>query len=115
MISHTTKIIQVTDTHLFSDHEKSMYGVKTNQRFEQVIAKLAQQDKELIFLTGDISQDESPESYHYAAKRLSALNTPIYWIAGNHDDQKCVDAIFAKYPNFIKTDCLNIHPWRFIF
>jgi Icc protein len=61
------KIIQISDTHLFADDELEMFGAKSNLTFKKVMRKIIDEDShdaDMIFLTGDISQDETQESYH---------------------------------------------------
>lgn len=112
------KIIQITDTHLFSSDELTIFGVKSNSKFNEVIKKINDteiHDTDIIFLTGDISQDETPESYKKAAKKLSTLNVPIYWIPGNHDDTKQMKKIFSITKNFNSNVCASFNHWQFIF
>ncbi|MEM1171929.1 MAG: 3',5'-cyclic-AMP phosphodiesterase [Cyanobacteria bacterium P01_H01_bin.35] len=81
-------VAQITDTHLFAEPTQGkMYGVSTETSFLKVIEKLGQlqPQPDALLVTGDISQDETPESYQRLASLLSTLNIPIYWIAGNHD------------------------------
>ena len=81
-------VAQITDTHLFADPTQGkMYGVPTETSFLKVLEKLGQlqPQPDVLLLTGDISQDETPESYQRLASLLSPLNIPTYWIAGNHD------------------------------
>ena len=61
-----TNIFQITDTHLFKDDHTLMYGVNTNQNFYHVIEKIREYrdlKPDFFLLTGDLSQDESEESY----------------------------------------------------
>ena len=64
------KVIQISDTHLFADDEVAILTVKSNLQFQAVIAKIARDDvhdADTVFLTGDISQDETLESYKKSA------------------------------------------------
>jgi 3',5'-cyclic-AMP phosphodiesterase len=80
-------IAQLTDTHLFADGRQEMLGCRTNSSFASVIAAIAQLQPrpDLLLLTGDLSQDETQESYLYLRSRLDPLQIPTYWIPGNHD------------------------------
>ena len=63
-----TKIIQITDTHLFENDDLELFGVKRNKKFEKVIEKIIDEDisdTDLILFTGDISQDTPPRSAHF--------------------------------------------------
>jgi len=112
------KIIQITDTHLFADDESEIFGVKSNFKFREVINKIIDEehhDANMIFLTGDISQDETIKSYQIAVAHLSKLNLPVYWIPGNHDNIKKAEEIFQNANNFNRKINLSLPNWHFIF
>ncbi len=81
-------VAQLTDTHLFATPDQEMMGVKTAETFQQVLEHLKKLNPQpdIILLTGDLSQDETPESYQYLKQELTPLNIPTYWIPGNHDN-----------------------------
>jgi Icc protein len=111
------KILQLSDTHLFSNSERDIFGVKSNITFNSVIAHATQDIKasDLILLTGDLSQDETAASYEKIADTLSVFNKPIYWIPGNHDSLPTMNAVFKKYSTFYQERKLDIGTWSFIF
>jgi len=112
------KIIQITDTHLFADDTLEMYGVKCNIKFNEVIKKIIHEDShdaDIIFLTGDLSQDETIESYKKIADTLSPLNIPVYWIPGNHDHLERLESVFLSTKNFNREIQLSLPDWHFIF
>lgn len=110
------KIVQITDSHLFATDEAELFGVPSNQQFQRVIDDiLITADVDYLFFTGDISQDESEASYHYAAKVLAPVVGPIYWIPGNHDQQAYLQSVFSTKPNLKSCHTLDTSDWRFIF
>lgn len=62
-------------------------------------------------MTGDISQDETIESYQLANEMLMRLNNPIHYIHGNHDYKSNLYLIFNIH-NPIEN--LSIPYWDFI-
>lgn len=115
---HPLKVIQITDTHLFSDDSATMYEVKSNMKFKEVMNQIYQEDLKdtnMIFLTGDLSQDETEKSYEILATELNKLNIPIYWIPGNHDNMLAMEKAFQHANKFIQTRCLSLKNWHFIF
>lgn len=82
-------LLQITDTHLFSDKKKDLLGIKTVQSYEAVIKHASRYSSECLAVlsTGDISQDHSAQSYVDFTKRIKTLNMPCYWLPGNHDIQ----------------------------
>jgi 3',5'-cyclic-AMP phosphodiesterase len=114
----TNTIIQITDFHVFKSNETEMFGIKTNDNFESVIHYIHDNistDNACLFLTGDLSQDETPEAYKIIAENINNLGMKAYWIPGNHDDINLMELIFEPYENIIKGDLLDIDRWRFVF
>lgn len=112
------KIIQITDTHLFANDELEIFGAKCNHTFKKVMKKLIDEDShdaDMIFLTGDISQDETKASYQKIAHDLSRLNLPIYWIPGNHDDLAIMESVFMNTKYFNRQSTLLLPHWHLIF
>lgn len=81
-------LLQVTDTHLFADPQQDLLGVKTQASYQAVIDAIIQNQQtfDAVLATGDISQDNSLDSYHFFAKQIHRLKKPCYWLPGNHDD-----------------------------
>lgn len=112
------KIVQISDTHLFASDELDVFGVKSNLQFKEVITKIQNEDghdADMIFLTGDISQDETIESYQKAVSDLAKLNIPVYWIPGNHDNILRLESVFKNTENFYRKTRLLLPGWHFIF
>jgi 3',5'-cyclic-AMP phosphodiesterase len=112
------KMIQISDTHLFSDDELDMFGVRTNIKYQGVIEKIVDEDifdTDLIFLTGDMSQDETEQSYQKIVNSLDRLNIPVYWIPGNHDNALLMESIFQQSKNFKRVHQLSLLNWKLIF
>lgn len=82
-----TRVVQLSDCHLFADTEGKLLGLNTQFSLERVLEKLRaeQTDMDLILATGDLSQDASYEAYVRLRDMLEPLNTPVYWMEGNHD------------------------------
>ena len=112
------KIIQITDSHLFSSNTELMMGHNNNINFFDVIHKIKRDhlaNTDLIFLTGDLSQDQSLSSYEHLTSELKDTNIPIYWIPGNHDNKANMLKVFSKHPLFKDTQYLELKHWIFIF
>ncbi|MGA9853488.1 MAG: 3',5'-cyclic-AMP phosphodiesterase [Gammaproteobacteria bacterium] len=80
------RLLQITDTHLFAELGKSLYGVNTRESLRRVLKTASRHPKpDLVLATGDLVHDESPEGYRALAGMLEILKTPVAAIAGNHD------------------------------
>ncbi|MBZ9557462.1 MULTISPECIES: metallophosphoesterase [Modicisalibacter] len=79
------RLIQITDCHLHADPEaRSRMGVPFRQ-LQRVLDRARALRPDLLLVTGDISQDETPASYRHAARAFSAMECPWFWFPGNHD------------------------------
>lgn len=88
-------VAQITDTHLFADRAEKLYEISTADSFQSVLERLQQLDPkpDLLLLTGDLSQDMTPESYQNLCDWLEPLNIPAYWLPGNHDDPAAMERV----------------------
>ncbi|MGH8377603.1 MAG: 3',5'-cyclic-AMP phosphodiesterase [Gammaproteobacteria bacterium] len=84
--STTVRLLQITDTHLFAEPEKTLYGVNTRESLRRVLdAAMRRLKPDLVLATGDLVHDESPAGYSALSDLLRTLNAPVAAIAGNHD------------------------------
>lgn len=93
-------IAQITDIHLFADENQKLLGLSTTQSFQAVRERLTslQPQLDLLLLTGDLSQDGTPESYHRLQNLLSPLKIPTYWLPGNHDSISAMQQVLNRVP-----------------
>lgn len=93
------RIIQMTDLHLFGHDRGELKGVNTAASFQQVLTAAQQYsqqtDLDYLLLTGDLSQDDSIESYQRLLAALESWPTPIAYIPGNHDQPELMQAILG--------------------
>jgi len=112
------KVIQITDTHLFKNAESLMFGLSSNCNFDAVMDQVKNtelHDADAIFLTGDLSQDETVESYSYLLERIELFNKPVYWLPGNHDSLTTMEKVFNKSNIFHRGTRIETPFWDFIF
>ncbi len=81
------KIWQFTDTHILAGPEARFLGVDSFASLNEVIdlALAGGGIPDLVLLTGDLSQDESADSYRRLAGAVSRVAAPVYALPGNHD------------------------------
>lgn len=93
-------IAQITDIHLFTDEKQKLLGLPTTQSFQAVIEQLTslQPRPDLLLLTGDLSQDGTPESYERLQNLLIPLAIPAYWLPGNHDCMSAMQQVLNRAP-----------------
>lgn len=115
-VPNCVNILQITDTHLFSDEHGTLLGLNTAECFKAVLQTIAQQsiNFDAIFVTGDISQDYSIESYKRFASLISQLHSNVFFCPGNHDDGPLMYRVLGNFGiNTHKR--LIIGSWQFVF
>lgn len=86
------KVVQISDSHLFADLEGKLLGLNTDNSLRKVVeqVKVEHPDLDIVLATGDISQDGSEESYRRFESIISTLQSPSYWLHGNHDNDVAI-------------------------
>jgi 3',5'-cyclic-AMP phosphodiesterase len=93
-------IAQVTDIHLFANPSQELLKLPTAKSFQVVLEQLQSlfPQPDVLLLTGDLSQDETPESYQYLQNLLQPLGIPTYWLPGNHDQPSVMQQVLNRAP-----------------
>ncbi len=107
-------VAQFSDCHLFADKNALHYGANVYQNLLRVLTDLAK-DKSLkaIIFTGDLSQDHSEQSYQNFVDAVSycRITTPIYYLAGNHDQVTLLNKYLVNDP-FTKQKIIESEHWQ---
>lgn len=93
------RVLQFTDTHFFGPEDGRLMGVDTCSTFRQVL-KLAHEQHgkpDFYLLTGDLSQDETEQSYQRFARESTAFRAPAYYLPGNHDARPLMERAFGAH------------------
>jgi len=83
------KIAQLSDCHLFADVHATHFGAPVYENLIAVLRAIhADNTIDAIVFTGDLTQDHTQASYlnFVDAVRISGIEKPFYYLAGNHDD-----------------------------
>ncbi|SEL90477.1 phosphodiesterase [Halomonas daqiaonensis] len=100
------RLAQITDCHLQADPEARARAGFPLRQLEAVVAAVNRERPTLVLITGDISQDETAASYRLAEQALTRLESPWYWLPGNHDQP----ALMAECREL--HDELDLGTWR---
>ncbi|MDG2406233.1 MAG: metallophosphoesterase [Paracoccaceae bacterium] len=87
-----TKILQISDTHLVKKGGFVSGCLDTTNPLKRLTVRISELQLEVgsldaIIVSGDISDDDTPESYERFKSILSSLKLPIYCVSGNHDER----------------------------
>lgn len=94
----TLRVLQLTDFHIFSDPEKNFFGIPTYYTLKDILQKIS--DLKIKFdymiITGDLTSDETIESYQNVKKILGNYVSKSLIIPGNHDDRNFIREVFPE-------------------
>ena len=81
-------LVQLTDSHLFADAQGKLASVATADSLRRVVSLVLDEQPQidLLLATGDISQDETIESYQRFRQLCEPVRAPARWCPGNHDE-----------------------------
>jgi Icc protein len=88
-------IIQITDLHLYADRNKTANNINTFESAQLVFEAIDANEVgfDMLILSGDLSDDESDESYENLKYLLRNFKCPIYLMPGNHDSPQKIKSI----------------------
>lgn len=92
-----TRLIHLTDCHLFADPTAEIRGVRTRETLERTLAVVDRylSSAERLIITGDLTHDEQLATYELLRDRLADWLPKLRVIPGNHDDRALMRAVFG--------------------
>ena len=82
----TSRVAQLSDTHLMRELGGTLVGLDTDRSLAAVCRLLTKQGPiDALLLTGDLAGDEAEEAYERLSELLKPLGVPSFWLPGNHD------------------------------
>ena len=106
------KIIQLTDLHLQQNQTDEYKGIYPDQHLQQCLAWVAEQDYDLLLLTGDLSHAGYESAYQRLLNYLTAVDKPWYWLPGNHDDAELMASLHEQNVDSVRR--LGIGNWQLV-
>jgi 3',5'-cyclic-AMP phosphodiesterase len=93
----TTRVLQLTDLHLFADRARRLMGIPTRELLLTVTAHVQRSGVEVdhVVVTGDHTHDELPETYRAVREILEPWGDRLWLVPGNHDDRTALREAFA--------------------
>lgn len=81
------RLVQISDSHLFKDTQRTLLGLNTEQSFLTVLDLILQQQPaiDLLLTTGDIAQQPDIDTYQRYLSHTSQIQAPHFCVQGNHD------------------------------
>jgi len=109
------RVLHLTDPHLFADTDGSLRGTVTHASLSSVLAHYRDSDwpADVVVVTGDLVQDDSPYAYDHFRTLLGELGLPVYCVPGNHDVLPLMRDALSK-PPFFYCDSVERENWLII-
>ncbi|MCJ7710445.1 MAG: metallophosphoesterase, partial [Chloroflexi bacterium] len=89
-----TRIVQLTDLHVFADPSARLFGIPTRELLEDVVSHVEAHAGPVdhVVVTGDHTHDELPETYAAVRELLAPFLDRLWLLPGNHDDRAVLRA-----------------------
>ncbi|MGD2077076.1 MAG: metallophosphoesterase [Chloroflexota bacterium] len=87
MVAEAVYFVHISDTHFGPTVDYSRYGhtpLPCARRLVEIINTMPQRP-DFVIHTGDVTAEPGYASYRLAAETFDRLETPVYYVAGNHD------------------------------
>ena len=96
------EIIQITDLHITRDMDFEKNNCRPYHKLKQTLDAIASNHSHDLYLviTGDLSGDDSEESYNHIKDLLKAYSFNVSLLPGNHDNQKFMESICDNQISF---------------
>lgn len=92
------RLVQISDCHLPAKPATPYRGLNADEGLSALVATVIRWQPDALMLTGDLSEDASPESYRRLASALDRVNAPVCALPGNHDELEQMARFFAAGP-----------------
>lgn len=97
-LGETLRLVQISDCHVSSDPDATYRGRDADSGLKSLLPAVSAFGPDALLLSGDISEDASPESYRCVARRVESLGVPVLALPGNHDDPGVMRSFFPEGP-----------------
>jgi Icc protein len=101
---HPIRFLHISDTHFGSSTDYVYHGKNPYLDALSLIKEIKELPCQIDFIihTGDVISFQSQEAYALASETLKAINVPMYFTTGNHDDPIQLN----EFPLFAKRTAL---------
>jgi 3',5'-cyclic-AMP phosphodiesterase len=92
------RVIQITDTHIFTSAEADFDGLDTSASLGAVIDHIKHNrvKADMVLVTGDLVHDPVSAAYQKLQQQLESLGMPTFCLPGNHDDPALMQTLLNQ-------------------
>jgi len=108
-----TRVIQLTDSHLYANSQTLFRGIEPHKTLQQVVAQVVAEHghSDLLLATGDLAQDGSVAAYEAFLQHTQAVAHDRVWLPGNHDEAHRM----LQWPQTLNRPWVDCPGWRLVF
>lgn len=94
----STRVVQISDCHLFSDPAEELRGVQPHQAVLAALQHVTEHEGgcDFLVISGDLAHDEAKPTYQMLREMLGSWVPRCRLIPGNHDDREFMHEIFSE-------------------
>jgi Icc protein len=98
--------VHISDTHIGPSREYELYGRNTYACADRVLSAIVSLPRtpDFVVHTGDIVDDPVSDAYRLASTLFARLHIPVYFVTGNHDVAREINAALPLGPTALRTD-----------
>jgi Icc protein len=108
-----TTVLQLSDSHLSADTRADYRGQQPDANLASLRPAIRDLAPDAIVLSGDVSEDASPESYWRMGGFVRELAPVIAWLPGNHDERGVMADVFDEL-GFAAGPVLGVGDWQLV-
>ena len=92
-----TRIVQLTDLHLYQDPDARFYEIPTRELLQEVVAHVQEHAGTVdhLVVTGDHTNDDLAVTYEAVREILQPWHDRCWFVPGNHEDRALLRSTFA--------------------
>lgn len=102
------RLVQISDSHLLADPDGHSRKGKPLRQLKAVLERAKALRPDVLLVSGDVVQDETPVAYGHASDAFAALGCPWFWIPGNHDRPELMASCHPLH------DVLDLGGWQLL-
>jgi Icc protein len=113
-ISKQLTLAQISDCHLFAERNGLHHEANVFQNLKNVLLAIKSQPSiDVIVFTGDLTQDHTEGSYQLFVQAFEEceITTPVYYVAGNHDEPQLLNHHLSNAP-FFQEGLIESNDWQ---
>ena len=98
MVQMSTRVVQISDCHLFTDPAEELRGVRPHDQVRRALEHVTAHESEcdLLVISGDLAHDELRPTYVVLREMLGDWIPRCRIIPGNHDHRESMHDVFAE-------------------